>query len=1195
MVNNVMGAIARYEFGQQVHSRQFWFVGAVFAAMAFIIMLYAGDIAGGGNINTNAPNNIILFVNVLSFFALFLVASMVANSVTRDFELDSWQVVFSYPVPWRSYLLGRFSGSLLAAVLCYAFVIPGLILGVHGPWATGEAGPFKLTHYLYALFVLALPNLFVMSAILFTLSTLLRRSLYAYAGAVLLFVLYNVGYAAMNQESAEPYVFLVDLFGLNTLNLVTRYWTPAELNTQLVPVTGMFLWNRLLWIAVGVVLMAWTLARFNPYPTSSKLKAVVEKETTRAVEARPIAPQVQDGITRWQQFAARIRLEVWAVVRSIPFLILVILGFTNSWLYATLVDPVFGSPPMALTRVVVGALDIGLTLPLLIVAAYYAGELVWRERQAHLDQIVDAMPVRNAVLLLSKLLSLWLIIGVLLAVTALGMVFVQLIKGTPIDAGMYFRELGYAGLPFIWISVLALAVQVVSPNKYVGVLLMVIYIALTLAAPAMFDTVNLVVFGTHPDTEISGLANSTYYRIEGLKYDLYWGLLSAAMVLLAAILWRRGTDEGLRSQWKSARRHVGPLRVAALMASLVAFGLVGRWLYVEDFIDNPLPPGDKAEVDRQLRYEALMRPLENKPVPVLKAVRLDFDTDIPSRTASARGELRVSNDSKAPFDTFHVGISPVASVTQLTVEGAVVDQRFPAEGYVRYRFEPAMLPGEARTVHFDLDLDFSHFPGAGPRLETSGTSLYLSDVIPDVMGYSPFGAMSDPRKRKEHGLPPDAAHIAALDESQVELQFEPWGRDYNVLFGQSDQVDFEGTYSVNKGQVAFMGGELVNSWEEGDRSYFQYRSETPVSLALTLQQGDYDVLRDSAAGVNLAIYYNPADDFHVTEFMDHFKIAVDYFTREFGAFPYPEFRIIQKAHGRGANSNSGQLTFGEFAGFVSDLGKDTSVDWGTHVIGHEAGHNWWGIMVPSAKAEGSHVLQETLAQYSGLMTLERSYDPGMVARFLRYSIKQYHGDRNTSQFAEVPLFRSRQETDYVHYWKGAPVIYGVKELIGEAALNRALRNYFARWKFASGPYPTTLDLLEELRAETPAEYQGTLTDYFQRILMHDISVTDSKVEALDDGRYRVTATVRTRKFERTPEGAETAVDIHEPVQVVVVDDEINRSDRYNARWLAASRQWITEEETTVEFIVSEKPAAVIADPYHNFIERNLDDNVRVLD
>lgn len=1188
MGSKVIGAIARYEFFQLIRSRQFWFVGAVFGVMAFVIMIYSGELVGGGNINTNAPSNLVLFVNVLSFFALFLVASMVANSVTRDFELDSWQVVFSYPVPWHSYLLGRFTGSLLAAILCYAFVIPGLILGVHGPWATGVAGPFHLSHYLYSFGVLAVPNLFVMSAILFALSTLLRKSLFAYAGAVLIFVLYNAGYAAMNHENMEPYVFLVDLFGINTLNLVTRYWTPAELNTQLAPLTGMFLWNRLIWIALGVALLAWTLLRFNPYPRSAKLKGSVDTGTIKsAVESRPIAPQIQDLTAAWQQFLARVALEVRTIVRSIPFLVLVVLGFSNAWIISSLVDPVFGAPPLALTRVLVGALDNGLILPLLIVVSYYAGELVWRERQVRLDQIVDAMPVPNSVLLLSKLLALWVVVFLLLAISALAMVGLQLVKGTPIDGWMYLRELGYAGLPFIWVSVLAITVQVLSPNKYVGVLLMVIYIAITLAGPALLDAHQLVVFGTHPDTAISGLANSSYYRLEGLKYDLYWAALCAALVILCSLLWQRGTQEGRRSQWITARRRATTPLLAALAISLLAFVLVGRWVYLEDFINNPLPPGDRAETARQIAYEKLMRPLENKPIPILKSVLLDLDTDIPTRTAKSRGELRVSNDSNQAFENLWVGITRLAQVKLLTVEGAVLDESFPQEGYTRYRFDPPMLPGESRRVNFELDLDFGHFPGGEARLETSGTSLFFTDVMPDVLGYTPYPAMGDPNKRKEYGLPPDRAHIATLDEA--------WGRDYNSLFGQVDQIDFEGTYSVNKGQTAFMGGELVRNWEEGDRAYFHYKSQTPVSYALTLQQGEYDVLRDSAAGVNLAIYYHPADDFHVTDFMEHFKKSVTFLAREVGDFPYPEFRIIQKAGGIGANSNSGQLTFGEFAGFVSDLDADTSVDWGTHVIGHEAGHNWWGIMVPSARAEGSHVLQETLAQYAGLMTLEQSYDQGMVARFLRQSVKRYNVDRNSSNFAEVPLIRSRQETDYVHYWKGAPVIYGIKEMIGEQAMNQALRDYYAKWVFASGPYPTTLDLLEELRAQTPPEYQDTLTDYFERILMHDLSVTDAAVEQLSDGRYKVTATIRTRKLERTPEGAETEVAIHEPLQLVVVDDEINRSDRYNAGWLAEHRQWITAEETTVEFIVDEVPAAIIVDPNHNFIERNLDDNVRMLD
>lgn len=1185
----MIAAIARYELAQLTRSRQFWFIGLVFAAMGLVLMRFAGDIVGGGNINTNAPNNIILFVNILSFFALFLVASMVASSVTRDFELDSWQAVFSCPVSWRSYLLGRFIGSLLAACLCYALVIPGLIAGAHGPWASGIIGPFNPWHYLYAFCVLALPNLFVLSALLFAVSTLTRKSLAAYAGAVLIFVFFNVGNAALNQESMEPFVFLVDLFGISTLNLTTRYWTPYELNTQLAPLAGPLLWNRMIWLAVGVAALTWTLARFNPYPRSPQPKANIPAAAgLRKVEERPIATQVHDGRTSWQQLLGRIALEVRGVVRSIPFLVLTILGFVNAWVLATLVDPVFGSPPLLLTRVVVGALGMGLTLPLLIVVAYYAGELVWRERQVGLDQIIDAMPVRNTTFLLSKLLALWTVVAVLLAVTAAAMLVLQLIKGTPIDGPMYLRELGYIGLPFLWIGALAVICQVLSPNKYLGMLFMVIYIAVSLAGSSLFDTTPLIVYATHPQTDLSGLANSTFYRLEGLKYDLYWAALAAALVTFAHLMWRRGTDEGIGKRLRAAKRRTGVPQAVTLAVSLLAFVGIGRWLYVEDYVDNPIPPSDELSEATKVRYEQVLRPLENKPIPIVKAVRLDFSTDIRTRQASSRGEIVLRNEHDQPFDSLYVGLTPLARVKLLTVEGAVLDQDFPDIHFARYRFTSPMQPGEQRTVRFDLGLDFSHFPGGkiNGYLETSGTAFFLQEVMPDVLGYLPWNALDDPKKRAKHHLPMDRARYATHQE--------PWGRQYNALFGQSVNIDFEGTYSVDKGQVAFMGGELVRSWEQGDRAFFHYKSSAPISLALTLQQGAYQVLRDRAAGIDLAIYYNPADDYHAAQFMKHFKNVVTYSTTEFGPFPYPQFRMIQKAFGSGANSNSGQLTMGEYAGFVSDLANDSSVDWGAHVIGHEAGHNWWGIMVTSAKVEGHSTLQETLAQYSGLMTLEKSYNKGMVARFLRHSIKRYNADRNTSSFAEVPLYRSRQETDYVHYWKGAPVMYGVKELLGEQALNQALREYFAKWAFATGPYPTSLDLLEHIRAHTPEQYQQTLTDYFERILIHDLSVSDASVERMPDGRFKVTATIRTRKMERTPEGNETPVAIHEPLQIAVVDEEINRSDRYNAKWLAARRLWIDAERTKVVFVVTQKPAAVIVDPYHNFIERNLDDNVKLL-
>lgn len=112
--------------------------------------------------------------------------------------------------------------------------------------------------------------------------------------------------------------------------------------------------------------------------------------------------------------------------------------------------------------------------------------------------------------------------------------------------------------------------------------------------------------------------------------------------------------------------------------------------------------------------------------------------------------------------------------------------------------------------------------------------------------------------------------------------------------------------------------------------------------------------------------------------------------------------------------------------------------------------------------------------------------------------------------------------------------------------------------------------------------------------MHDLRITDARVEETPDGRFKVLATLHTAKLERTPDGRESRVEINEPLQIVVVDGSIDEGDRYSANLLADVRRWVTEEETLIELTVDERPAAVIVDPYHNLIERNLDDNVKRL-
>ena len=114
-----------------------------------------------------------------------------------------------------------------------------------------------------------------------------------------------------------------------------------------------------------------------------------------------------------------------------------------------------------------------LMVPLLVV--FFAGELVWREREARLNEIADAAPVPDWVSALGKFVGLSL---ALVAVQALMMgagLLIQVLQGHyDFELALYGRVLFGLQLPdYVLFALLALVVHVLVNNKYVGHLVVV--------------------------------------------------------------------------------------------------------------------------------------------------------------------------------------------------------------------------------------------------------------------------------------------------------------------------------------------------------------------------------------------------------------------------------------------------------------------------------------------------------------------------------------------------------------------------------------------------------------------------------------------------------------------------------------------------------------------------------------------------
>jgi hypothetical protein len=145
------------------------------------------------------------------------------------------------------------------------------MIGSFMPWLEKERiGPFSLTPYVYSMFVLIAPTVLLIAAVFFSVAALTRSVMATYASAVALLVGYIVAGAIVgNNLENEKVASLFDPFALTSFGLATRYWTVIERNTQVLPVEGVFLWNRIIWIAVSIAIFAFALWRFK-FETGSR-------------------------------------------------------------------------------------------------------------------------------------------------------------------------------------------------------------------------------------------------------------------------------------------------------------------------------------------------------------------------------------------------------------------------------------------------------------------------------------------------------------------------------------------------------------------------------------------------------------------------------------------------------------------------------------------------------------------------------------------------------------------------------------------------------------------------------------------------------------------------------------------------------------------------------------------------------------
>jgi hypothetical protein len=263
----MVGTILAFEFRRRLRQISTYVYFLVFFGLGFLFVLMSGgglsnasvDFGTGGKVLVTSPFALVLIIMYVSFFGLVVTAALAGQATYQDVDNKTTAFFYTAPIAKFDYLAGRFLGSLAAQVVIFASVGLGAWAGTHMPSLdVARVGPQSALSYVQPYLTLVLPNLILTSAIFFALAALGRRMLPVYAGSVLLLI----GYFVANQISADltttTLAAMLDPFGGNAVSRLTQYWTPFQRNAQFVPLTGVLLWNRALWLSIAGVLLAFT-------------------------------------------------------------------------------------------------------------------------------------------------------------------------------------------------------------------------------------------------------------------------------------------------------------------------------------------------------------------------------------------------------------------------------------------------------------------------------------------------------------------------------------------------------------------------------------------------------------------------------------------------------------------------------------------------------------------------------------------------------------------------------------------------------------------------------------------------------------------------------------------------------------------------------------------------------------------------
>ena len=1198
--------IFRFEINYRIrqYNTYLYFIILFLSSIVAVDFIFEGQ---PDSLKRNAPMIIARTMGIMAALTMMIPSMIMGTAVLRDFDHQMESLLFVNPIMKRDYLLGRFLGSFVILVFIFTAILFGMMVGDWMPWHDPDKLiAFNFWHYLQPFLFLVVPTLFFGGSLFFVTGALSRKLLIVYIQGFFFLMVYLV---AINMAKGADNPFLTGLpdpFTFQTVRIATSSWSVIERNSQMVPLTGILLYNRLLWIAFGMLTLA-IGHHFFPFnvvqdKASKKRKQVdkTEYKSTHSFESVPIplaSPQagIQASIIQLYHLTL---FSYRSIVKAGSFRAIVLCGMGVLFINSFNLSTSYGVNNIPATYIIAGEL-VELTLIFfLAIVLFYSGELVWKERDNRINLLFDTLPISNLLPLSGRFLALMLVLVLLIfTMIGAGMLFQSLHGYYNYELTIYFAAFFVEVFPFLFLlGIVCFVSQVLVNNKYLAHLVVLIFIAIsTFGCRLLGLDHGLITFGGSLLITYSDMNGYGHFLKPYLWFKVYWISFSLLLFMIAVIFSVRGTEAGFRKRWRQSRLLLtAPVKRIA-MAAIIGCIFSGGYIFYNTNILNRYASRANQHAYRA-EYEQLLKPFIALTQPRIAAVYLNLDLYPGKREYSVKGQYILFNPGEKTIHEIHIQKLPADQVQleYLAVEGgAIPDSTYIRFGYHILKLKQPLQPGDSLKMEFR-----QHFTSTGFTDSRNAFVVYNGTFLDNyhfpTIGYNQDIELEDETIRAEFGLKSQPGR-ATINDPVALLE----GKSN----GDGEEIDFEIIVSTDSSQSVVAPGNLKETWTEQDRRYFHFASHKPISNFYAILSARYEVIRElwhpDKESIALEIYYHPGHTFNLDRMMNGMKQSLDYYCKYFTPYQYQQMRIAETPvySGRG-QSFPGLISIAENVGFIMEIDDETDMDMPFYIAAHEMAHQWWGDQVNPANVQGKTMISESLAQYSALMVFKKGFAEEKVNKLLRWNMGQYLKHRSGKAIPEPSLSLVESGQEYIHYSKGMINLNALQHYISEDSVNSALQRFIRDWNSYTGlkkqhtdRYPTTNDLLGYFREVTPDSMQYIIRDLFTSVILYDNKLRHANYEKVSEKQYSVTVTLDMKKIQMDSLGNENSTAIDDWIELGIYTKDIHGKENL----ILLKKIRINSAQTTLKLSVPQKPAKIVLDPDLLLIDKNMTDNEKSFD